>query len=114
MPLIGADGTHTKARHRLVLLLVVGIDGNANNLSIAWALVPIENGEHWSWFLEGIGPFLPFVGNRNAVIISGSQKGLMEVVEKTLPLANYANCCQHIAENIRAKWGAKTGIGKAL
>ena len=111
-PLIGADGTHTKARHRLVLLLVVGIDGNSNNLPIAWALVPIENGEHWRWFLEGIAPFLPFLGNRDAVIISDRQKGLIKAVEKAFPQATHANCCQHIAENIRAKWGTKSGLVK--
>ena len=39
------DGTHTKSRFRMMLLLAVGVDANDLVLPLAWALVPTEN-EH--------------------------------------------------------------------
>jgi hypothetical protein len=45
------DGTHTKSRYRMILLIACGIDANSNVVPLAWALVPIEDEIWWNWFL---------------------------------------------------------------
>ena len=45
------DGTHTKSRYRMLLLIACGIDANSNVVPLAWALVPIEDEIWWNWFL---------------------------------------------------------------
>jgi hypothetical protein len=45
------DGTHTKSRYRMILLIACGIDANSNVVPLAWALVPIEDESWWHWFL---------------------------------------------------------------
>jgi MULE transposase domain/MuDR family transposase len=45
------DGTHTKSRYRMLLLIACGIDANSNVFPLAWALVPIEDESWWNWFL---------------------------------------------------------------
>ena len=43
----------------LTLLVISAVDGNGNNLSLAWAIIDRENEENWSWFLSGVMLFLP-------------------------------------------------------
>ena len=45
------DGTHTKSRYRMILLIACGIDANSNVVLLAWALVPAEDESWWEWFL---------------------------------------------------------------
>jgi MULE transposase domain/MuDR family transposase len=45
------DGTHTKSRYRMMLLIACGIDANSNVVPLAWALVPIEDEGWWAWFM---------------------------------------------------------------
>ncbi len=103
--IISLDGTHTKAQHRLVLLIVSTLDGNGNILPLAWALVEFENEENWDWFLHGVAPFLEGMRKADAVVISDRQKGLRNTVRKHLPRARQAHCCRHLSENVGAKFG---------
>jgi hypothetical protein len=45
-PLLAIDGTHTRSKYRIQLLIAVGIDANNNGVLVAWALVPMED-EYW-------------------------------------------------------------------
>jgi hypothetical protein len=45
-PFYALDGTHTRSRYGLTLLIAVGIDAEDRILPLAWALVPVEN-EAW-------------------------------------------------------------------
>lgn len=108
---ISLDGTHTRSRsHRMVLLIVNSLDGNENILPLAWALVPVENFENWEWFLSKISPYLHGMDSAIAVTISDKQKGLTKALSIHLPDAAKCHCCQHIAENIRARYGTKSGL----
>lgn len=51
-PILGVDGAHLKGAYPGILLTAVGKDGNNNIFPIAWAVVEVENGETWTWFLE--------------------------------------------------------------
>jgi hypothetical protein len=42
-PFYALDGTHTRSRYNLILLLAVGIDAEDRVLPLAFALVPGEN-----------------------------------------------------------------------
>ena len=110
---VAADGTFTKTLHRLVLLLLVTVDGRENNLPLAWALVPVEDEDNWTWFLEGVKPYLEGLNHPDAVNISDRQKGLTNAIQSAFPRTKYSHCCQHIAENIRARFGGvKSGCVK--
>jgi hypothetical protein len=45
-PLIALDGCHTKSRYQMTLLLACATDGNNKILPLAWAVVPIEDGDN--------------------------------------------------------------------
>ena len=94
----------------MVLLIVNSLDGNENILPLAWALVPVENFENWEWFLSKISPYLHGMDSAIAVTISDKQKGLTKALSIHLPDAAKCHCCQHIAENIRARYGTKSGL----
>ena len=103
---LALDGTFTKAKHRLTLLIAVAIDGNNETLPVCWALVPTENKEHWTWFIELLAESFTYFANfSTAVVISDRDKGLAEAVETVLPMATHSHCCQHIADNLQASYG---------
>jgi hypothetical protein len=104
-PFYALDGTYTRSRYNLTLLVAVGIDTEDHVLPLAFALVPIENEKWWSWFCEhfitALGSALP----QHYVIISDREKGLLNTVKLKLPGAIHSMCCQHIAENIHKRFG---------
>jgi hypothetical protein len=46
-PFLALDGYHTKSRFRMTLLLACTLNSNNEILPLAWAIVPIEDGENW-------------------------------------------------------------------
>ncbi|CAN1837739.1 hypothetical protein LINPERHAP1_LOCUS35188 [Linum perenne] len=46
------DGCFLKTLHGGQLFSAVGIDGNDGIFPIAYAVVGIENGDNWTWFLQ--------------------------------------------------------------
>jgi hypothetical protein len=60
-PYTGLDGTHTKSRFRMMLLIATGIDANGQILLLAWALVPTENKEWWTWFCTFLHEYFPLL-----------------------------------------------------
>jgi hypothetical protein len=104
-PFYALDGTHTRSRYNLTLLLAVGIDADDRVHPLAYALVPIENEQWWSWFCEHLVNAFDDDLPDQYVIISDRDKGLLNAVKSELPGACHAMCCQHIAENIHKKYG---------
>jgi hypothetical protein len=104
-PFYALDGTHTRSRYNLTLLIAVGIDAEDRILPLAWALVPGENETWWSWFCEHLAKAFDVGLPDQYVIISDRDKGLLNAVQSKLPGANHAMCCQHIAENIHKRFG---------
>jgi hypothetical protein len=74
-PFYALDGTHTRSRYNLTLLIAVGIDSEDRILPFAWALVPGENETWWTWFCKHL--FEAFNGSflAHTVIISDRDKG---------------------------------------
>ena len=103
---VAFDGTFTKSRYRMTLLVAVTIDGNDETLPLCWALVPMENIDHWSWFMKQFALcFYHFMVDPDTVVISDRDKGIQEAVTMHLPLAKHAHCCQHIADNVQHTFG---------
>ena len=106
-PFYAFDGTHTRSRYNLTLLIAVGIDGEDRIVPLAFALVLVENERWWDFFCHcfhlAFGDKLP----DQYVVISDRDKGLLNAVELKLPKASHSMCCQHIVENIRKRFGNK-------
>jgi hypothetical protein len=107
---IAMDGCHTRTTYKLVLLMVSTIDGNNETLPLAWAFVDREDEANWTWFLRGISQHLQGMEEDDAVCISDRQKGLIPALRKTFPRAAHAHCNQHIAENIRRRFGKRENV----
>ena len=104
-PFYALDGTHTRSRYNLTLLIAVGLDGEDRILPLAWALVPGENERWWNWFCDNLAKAFGDDLYPHFVVISDRDKGLLNAVESKLPGATHAMCCQHIAENIHKRFG---------
>jgi hypothetical protein len=106
-PILAVDGTHTRSKYRMQLLIAVGIDANNNGVPVCWALVPIENEYWWIWFFEHLSKACPGTSKKDYMFISDREKGLSPALDKVFPLAFHAYCCQHIADNIQTQFGIK-------
>jgi len=98
-PFVALDGTFLKARFVQTLLLPVGIDGNGQNLILAWGLVDSENTDSWTWFLERLKRVIPQV--LEATFISDRDKGLMAADHVLGNGINLLICCFHLHQNFK-------------
>jgi hypothetical protein len=104
-PFYALDGTHTRSRYNLTLLIAVGIDAEDQILPLAFALVPVENEEWWIWFCQHLALAFGEFPYPQYVVISDRDKGLLNAVESELPGARHALCCQHLSENVYKRFG---------
>jgi hypothetical protein len=86
----------------MTLLIASGFDANNETLPLAWALVPIESGAWWKWFLKQLKKaFDDIPDDGNCVIfMSDREKGLLDALAVVFPEAIPVYCCQHIADNV--------------
>jgi hypothetical protein len=97
---IGIDGTYTASRFRMNLLIAGGTDANNETLPLAWALVPIENGAWWKWFLKHCKKAFKLTTVEGFIFMSDREKGLSMAIKEIFPKASSSYCCQHIANNV--------------
>ncbi|KAF0702007.1 hypothetical protein AaE_016184, partial [Aphanomyces astaci] len=67
------------------------------------AIVPVEDGPNWTWFLnhaKAAGTM-----DKNPVILSDRQKGLINACNTVCPQSPHRFCMQHIVANIRSTKG---------
>jgi transposase-like protein len=99
--MIGFDGTHTASRFKMNLLIAGGVNANGKTLPLAWALVPIENGSWWRWFLKHLKKAFKLTTVSAFVFMSDREKGIPSAEEEIFPEASPSYCCQHIADNVQ-------------
>lgn len=104
-PFLAVDGTFTKNRFIQILLLAVGMDSQDQIVVLAWAVVPNESFETWSWFLQLFRASFPSSNESETVVINDREKGLLNAVQDILPRALNAYCCWHIGSNVQTKFG---------
>ena len=105
-PFVAVDGTWTKNRHGMVLLLAATMDADSNLIILAWAIVRNETQVTWERFLRMLLYAIPDIGESHTTIISDRQKGLLAAVKEVLPDTTEGYCCWHLAENIKTHFGA--------
>ena len=99
------DGAHCTATHRMTLLAITTLDGNNDDLSIAWGLVSTESEEHWAWFLRLCRSHLSGVDEDDSVIMSDWAKVLIPAISANFPHAKHAFCAYHLKGNVEKKFG---------
>jgi hypothetical protein len=104
------DGTHTRSKYRMILAVTVALDSNDEVLPICWGLIPRENEYWWSWYCGQMSQAFdsfqqPQSTSEKWVAISDREKGLVTGIENVLPRIEHLHCCQHIADNIYARYG---------
>ncbi|XP_073133318.1 uncharacterized protein [Henckelia pumila] len=89
-PIIGLDGCFLKTVHGGQLLVVVGRDGNDNMVSIALAVLQVENRENWTWFIRKLLEDIGGLGEDRWTFISDRQKGLIEALKDLVPNSQHS------------------------
>jgi hypothetical protein len=87
------------------LLLAVGIDANGNNIILAWALVESENQSSWEYFFRLLRIAIPAISERECVLISDRDKGILGADGELGPRIVRAICCKHLQDNFTGKYG---------
>ncbi|KAE8182182.1 hypothetical protein CF336_g8641 [Tilletia laevis] len=106
-PFVAVDGTWTKNRYGMILLLAAAMDANSSLIILAWALVSTESQVTWEWFLRMLVFACPSIGDAKTTIISDRQKGLLNAINEVLPDATEGYCCWHLAENVKTHFGVQ-------
>ncbi|XP_022887999.1 uncharacterized protein LOC111403646 [Olea europaea var. sylvestris] len=78
---IGLDGFFIKMEYGGQLLSVVGVDANNGMYPVVYAVVEVENGDNWRWFLELLKDDLHIHNGMHWTFISDKQKGLVNAIE---------------------------------
>lgn len=107
-PLWGLDATFIKGPWQFKLLTCVGLDANNKILLTAFAIVPTEDNQCWSWFLRCLKEAHPSLNERDNVLLSDRHSSIIARFAKQWPNGLHAFFCWHIYCNMRAK-----GVGKA-
>ncbi|XP_072963748.1 uncharacterized protein [Typha angustifolia] len=116
-PYLGLDGCHLKGKYLGDLLAATAWDANYGIFPLAFAVVNIETGYTWKWFLDNIREAIGEV--ENLTLMSDRQKGLDAVVVEVFPRAEHRVCFKHFYENFKRKFPGKQykkymcGVAKA-
>ncbi|XP_074300885.1 uncharacterized protein LOC141632222 [Silene latifolia] len=103
-PLVGVDGFHLKGAYPGMCLVAVGKDGNNNIYPIAWAVVEVENGSTWSWFLKLLVEDVGKEEGEGLTFMSDRQKGLVDALKLVTPKAEVRYCVRHIWANFKLQF----------
>ena len=79
-PFYTLNSMYTRSRYNLMLLLTVGINAEDRVYPLAYALVPIENKQWWSWFCIYLANVFEDNLPSEYIIISDCNKGLLNAV----------------------------------
>ncbi|KAL0219585.1 hypothetical protein P9112_005238 [Eukaryota sp. TZLM1-RC] len=95
------DGTHSKTKHKQVLLTSTSIDAEGHLYPLAFAVVSTENKDNWTWFCQR---FRDAYGSDINTIVSDREKGLCDAVATVFVTAKHAFCVRHLTKNIGARF----------
>ena len=112
MPVITVDACHLRNQFKGCLMAVTIVDGLKQTQLLAWGTCPVENGEHWEWFLRlfkdnmpqediGYGPVEAGASRRVITIISDREKGIAKALNQFFPTSFHVFCYFHIEKNVK-------------
>ncbi|XP_071738751.1 uncharacterized protein [Rutidosis leptorrhynchoides] len=102
--LLGLDGCFMKEPAKSCILTAVGVDSNNGIYPVAYAIVELECGASWTWFLKCLGEDLELGSNSNFTFISDRQKSLVHAVENLFPCVEHRHCLRHIHGNMKGQF----------
>jgi MULE transposase domain len=76
----------------MTLLLAYTFDSNNKILPLAWAVILIEDGENWQWFLKNLKESFLNIDCKKMVMISNKDKELLGTLQEVLPKSYHLNC----------------------
>ncbi|CAN1281750.1 hypothetical protein LINPERPRIM_LOCUS17838 [Linum perenne] len=87
---------------RMYYCLAACIDGNYGIFPIAYAMVGVENGDNWQWFLRYLCRDLGIDENTSGdwTFMSDKQKGLLNALTIVAPYAEHRCCVRHLWTNL--------------
>ena len=101
--LVICDGTHTRgSAFKHIILFAVTFDGNNQLVTLAFAIVAVENSDDWVWFKECLDDDFP----GHDVWMSDADKGIHSnafsiSMSQTQDEFVLSRCTRHLAENCR-------------
>ncbi|XP_011017875.1 PREDICTED: uncharacterized protein LOC105121077 [Populus euphratica] len=110
-PILFLDSTTLKSKYHEILLTATALDGNDGFFPVSFAIVDVENGDNWKWFLEQLKDAIST--SRSVTFVSDKEKGLMKSVLEIFENAHHGYSIYHLLENLRRNWkGPFHGDGK--
>ncbi|XP_010533118.1 PREDICTED: uncharacterized protein LOC104808957 [Tarenaya hassleriana] len=110
-PLLFLDAIPFKSRYHEVLLTASALDGDDGVLPVAFALVDIETGETWRWFLEQLRLAIP--SSRTLTFVSDREKELASSVLEIFENSHHGYSIHYLMEDfMRNLRGPFHGDGK--
>ncbi|KAJ6363281.1 hypothetical protein OIU78_003454 [Salix suchowensis] len=110
-PILFLDSTTLKSKYHEILLTATALDGDDGLFPVSIAIVDIENGDNWKWFLEKLK--IAISTSRSVTFVSDKEKGLMKPVLEVFENAHHGYSIYHLLENLRRNWkGPFHGDGK--
>lgn len=97
------NGAHTRgSAFKHVVLLAVTFDGNNQLVTLAFAIVPVEDSNNWVWFKEHLDADLPGCNVWMPDADEGIRSNAFSLsVSQTLDEFVLSRCARHLSENCR-------------
>ncbi|KAL3686239.1 hypothetical protein R1sor_004261 [Riccia sorocarpa] len=103
---VALDACFTKnKKYPTQLFLASVMDGNSQVVPLAYAVVPVENYENWSWFLHNLQISIQGLRSEAVMIVSDRQKALERAVTEILPCNPHMHCGHHLKMNVQKLFG---------
>ncbi|XP_023766302.1 uncharacterized protein LOC111914824 [Lactuca sativa] len=105
---ISIDGIHLYGKYKGTMMIAMGVDGNNQNLPLAFAIVENESYDSWNWFLSFIK--IHVVKEREGIcLISDCHGGILKVVNQhgspcLEPHGFHRYCLRHFINNFYDKF----------
>ena len=109
-PVLSIDGTHLYGKHKDMLLISMGCEGNNQLFPLAFFITEGKNIDSWGWFLACIRNR---VTQRTGIcVISNRHPGIMAAMSNphlgwAAPSAYHKICTRHLASNFMTRFKDK-------
>ncbi|XP_074356575.1 uncharacterized protein LOC141696318 [Apium graveolens] len=105
---LGFDGCYLKTAYKGQLLCAIGLDGNNCMYPLVYAMVEAERLDSWRWFVALVGNYLDVGAGEGWTFISDRQKGLLNVIDEMLPMAEHRYYVRHMHINFKGKFPGRS------
>ena len=110
LPVLSLDACHLRNQFKGCLMAATMMDSLHQIHLLAWGTCPVENGEHWDWFLRHVRYHMPqrdigygddTSSQRIITIFSDREKGIARALTAHFPTSYHVFCYFHILKNVK-------------